>query len=448
MNLNAKMNYAWSWPELNKEEIVECLNQLNLSIEIEDLIKPSYEKMKIVYESMSQFLTAICNQELYQQNQFTSTFIDFFEFPELHSDSISELLFIKNTSILMKAAGIQDFCPRIDIYYPTCTRTMRNLSAIINFAKFREEKLTSYQQIVSQSDTLIETKNQLQQQHLQLQTTLNNLKLEREQQEPKIKFIIDNTKELENEIIELNKKQMVLQNESKQHKQILSELQNKITQEQYIINNTKQDLTRIKSRIVHAPEQTKKMLEEMSNNLENEKQSMIDCENRYTTQMSAIGRLERVQNVLQKTISLIDQCENEQQKSKKHNSNINNLTINLKQSEEKLQELENKISITQRQINSQQVKFDKLNKQLDQSKQQNQQTIVQSQIEVKRFENEQLSLQQSLDQNSILIKHKQQFIDRLLKEHENDMNVLKNEYQLLQDQLHIYHNKLLTSIRT
>lgn len=128
-------------------------------------------------------------------NQPLFAAIDAFEFPELHDESIAARNFYRHLSKLMAACGVKDFgmkvcgcagtggvCPATqdvcascllcvwrqqpagpsarkrsvptplpvarnrlqDIYKPETQRLRRHLSAVINFAKFREEKLVAY----------------------------------------------------------------------------------------------------------------------------------------------------------------------------------------------------------------------------------------------------------------------------------------------------------------
>jgi len=61
---------------------------------------------------------------------------------------------------LMGACGVRDFTLK-DLMKPEPKRTVRHLSAIINFAKFREERLANYQAFMAETDSLNEQKNAL-----------------------------------------------------------------------------------------------------------------------------------------------------------------------------------------------------------------------------------------------------------------------------------------------
>lgn len=55
-----------------------------------------------------------------------------------------------------------------DLYKPDPTRTRRNLSAIINFAKFREEKLVPYTQLQEEIEAALEERERLEAVNLQM----------------------------------------------------------------------------------------------------------------------------------------------------------------------------------------------------------------------------------------------------------------------------------------
>ena len=142
--------------------------------------------------------------------------IDALEFPELHDESIPYMAFVKNCAKLLAAAGVRDFsmqvrdllllacsrsCTRImritltpvghcnglklavkddravhvpcaqDICKPDPGRLRRNLSAIINFAKFREEKLAPYVEAQEEADVLLDAQAALEEANARLVRT-------------------------------------------------------------------------------------------------------------------------------------------------------------------------------------------------------------------------------------------------------------------------------------
>ena len=58
--------------------------------------------------------------------------------------------------------------PLQDIFKPEAQRTRRNLSAIINFAKFREEKLVPYTELQDQIEASLAERDELEAVNLQM----------------------------------------------------------------------------------------------------------------------------------------------------------------------------------------------------------------------------------------------------------------------------------------
>ena len=69
-------------------------------------------------------------------------------------------------------------CLLQDLHKPDANRLRRNLSGIINFAKFREEKLAPYTDMQEAAEHLLEETAQLEEQQLQLVGSWLNLPLE------------------------------------------------------------------------------------------------------------------------------------------------------------------------------------------------------------------------------------------------------------------------------
>ena len=93
--------------------------------------------------------------------------IDVLEYPELHDESIPFFTFFRQLNKLFTASGVKDFALQVqqqpdvhtrsriaaqdaegravqDVSKPEPVRLRRHLSAIVNFTRYREDKLNSY----------------------------------------------------------------------------------------------------------------------------------------------------------------------------------------------------------------------------------------------------------------------------------------------------------------
>ena len=147
----------FSFPILKPQQIVLCINDMNIPFSEAELIKPTPEGMKPLYEQIVQYIYGITREEFAQPVLSAQ---DALSYPELHEESVGSIRFQRLVLDLLDGAGVYDFSLR-DVYKPTVDRTKRNLSAIINFAKFREEKLATQFELQERSDDLLERKLKL-----------------------------------------------------------------------------------------------------------------------------------------------------------------------------------------------------------------------------------------------------------------------------------------------
>jgi hypothetical protein len=75
------------------------------------------------------------------------------EYASLHEDSVPTLCFLRSCQKLMYFCGIGDFTIK-DLTQPTSKRLKKHLSAVINFMKFKEERLPLFKELNEQVFTL------------------------------------------------------------------------------------------------------------------------------------------------------------------------------------------------------------------------------------------------------------------------------------------------------
>lgn len=162
----------YSFPILNADEIVQCLKELQIPFSEEQLKKPTSESIRATYEQILELLLGISREEL-QQPVFQA--LDVLSYPELHEYSVGQLNFHRNLQKLLEACGYHEFSMK-DYLKPEYARTRKILSAIINFAKFREERLVTFLELQGRSEELTAKKNQLEEELSQLKEKVSKLR--------------------------------------------------------------------------------------------------------------------------------------------------------------------------------------------------------------------------------------------------------------------------------
>ena len=154
------------FPNLKNSDIVLCMNELGVSFSEEDLQKPTPQRMQMVYEAFSDILMGYTRENFDSNVRACANEVENFVCSlnpltqDIYQDSIGLMTFHKQLYsrfvradgrvILMSQVGILDFSIR-DLIKPESARVKQILSAIINFAKFREEQLPVFDKHVERS---------------------------------------------------------------------------------------------------------------------------------------------------------------------------------------------------------------------------------------------------------------------------------------------------------
>lgn len=132
--------HVYSFPLLKASEIYSVLRNMQITVNDPDIRKYEPPLIRRIFEVFIEKIMGITKEEM-GQPAFSG--LRALDFPELHEESIPELTFFRTISKLMGYCGIYDFSFR-DLLYPSPKRLRRQLSALINFAKFREERLSTF----------------------------------------------------------------------------------------------------------------------------------------------------------------------------------------------------------------------------------------------------------------------------------------------------------------
>jgi kinetochore protein Nuf2 len=163
-----KKDLYYAFPILSNAEIVSCLEGLDLEgVTEEKLAKPKPGLVKQVYECLAEYCMGVTHEEMNQAHfAGLAAGLDLVQNPELHDHSIPVVTYFRHVTKLMRAAQISDFSMLEDMVRPDGERFIRNISAVINFAKFREERLEAHNAMSVRTTELIEEKErQLEEQH-------------------------------------------------------------------------------------------------------------------------------------------------------------------------------------------------------------------------------------------------------------------------------------------
>ncbi|KAI8808577.1 Nuf2 family-domain-containing protein [Cladochytrium replicatum] len=301
---------AFSFPILKPHEIAACMSDLQLPFSEEELAKPTAARIIPTYEAILEFFTGINSSHFTQPN---FKVVEHLEHPELHQDALTFMIFYRHLNKLFRDIGIEDFSVR-DIIRPEPGRVRRIFSAIINFAKFREQRMDVFQLCAKKSEQTVEVRQAEEKRNHDIADRVNDLKLQRAEQEPQVAKLKEVNTKLIEELKELNSVKKVLSEETDELKKETKGLEEKLTNTQYLIESAKADCERLRGQIVHSPEQLKQAITELNNSVSNEKANLANVEKRIREQQNKLDAMGSVEQDLSQCLKIMEDCETELQK--------------------------------------------------------------------------------------------------------------------------------------
>ena len=226
-------------------------------------------------------------------------------FPELHEDSIPELAYMRAADKMMKICGIMDFGLR-DITNPNNKRLRRQLSGIINFAKFREERLQMYGELNLNREELGEKLKQMQEDNNELNRELDQLKQQSEGEMEIILAVEEECKEIETKIGALNKQQAAIRHESGELKKKANDLKDRNATISLAIQEGAAEEKKLTGQVVSSPERVRKEMSNATERLDAERKESLELERDAVKMKAASESSQRVAKDVTKTLTEVD----------------------------------------------------------------------------------------------------------------------------------------------
>lgn len=149
---------ASSFPQVAIAEVVGVLNGIGLQwITAEEINKPTQQTAYRIFAQWLETLSGINQQWLDDRKR---EILAASEYSELYEDSLTWVLFFREMSTLMAAAQVTGFTSS-DILRPQPKKFKRHMSALVNFYRFREESMESYEQFMWEMEDWLEKRDEL-----------------------------------------------------------------------------------------------------------------------------------------------------------------------------------------------------------------------------------------------------------------------------------------------
>lgn len=261
---------AYSFPILDVAEIHSCLHELQIDVSIDDLKRPQAATVHRIYTSLIIHCTGTTAEELTQPSAAGLADLENYA---MHEDAVAVLTFLRALSDLLERSGVTVLTLN-DIASPEPRRLVRNLSAIINFAKYREERVGVFTDMTRKTEELKEDLLQAEAECDEVQREYDALVAKQAAEKPAKDAIIEDCTRLESEIDTLNKRQAVLKHEGAECKASITGARDKLASLQFEILGCEETVKKLESQIVNSPDRLRAELKARAEQLETEREAV------------------------------------------------------------------------------------------------------------------------------------------------------------------------------
>ncbi len=206
-------------------EIIHALAELNLKITSEELNAPTRETVLRIYSGFLELFLGLQVADLFRQPPHMLA-LETIHFPQLYEDTIPIIHLYSKIEHLMREIKVDKFTI-VDLFQPQKKKFLYHLACLINFARFREDKLAFYNQLIDQHQELAQERDRAQSEFEKISKEYQRYKAQQKSDAPLIEQLKFENEEILTEIRTMSQRQATLQNENKQLKQSVHDVTEK-----------------------------------------------------------------------------------------------------------------------------------------------------------------------------------------------------------------------------
>lgn len=364
-----------------------------------------------------------------------------FEFPELHDESIPIMAFAKAVMKLMLAAGMHDFSIR-DIFKPDHQRTRRALSAIINFGKWREQKLRVFSDLQDAQQRTREEHSALTAQRQLLLAQLSALESQRSVDDVAAVAIERENNALLEEIKSLNTQQTQMQERLRDQKSQSAHLLEVASERTAALSMAEGTLRELEEQVVQSPERLQATLAAKEARLEGERRALADAEAQGSTLQQRRATLAQTSRDLTTALSLLEQVEGEITKKKEVNRLVKDLRAQIEQLEREQLHLQAHRQHVRRQEGSLMERLQRLESQSTLRKEAALSSVEQQRAQKDAIQAANEAAEAQVQDNETQIRNLQEQIRTLEAAHAHHVRLMAEKFAGVQAQVKVYNSAM------
>lgn len=345
----------------------------------------------------------------------------------------------------MTAAGVDDFS-MADIYKPTYKRTRRNLSALINFAKFREERLFRYQELDTQSETLMAKYEKAVKECQSVAEQIAAIEERREADEPKRRELEAQNNDLMNRLSALNKEQSDLRAEIQNAKDEMAKIKTRIEEYNFQTLAAKQEVQQLRAQIVSSPQKLQSQIEQLKITVSSDKQYIAETQDKARALASKLDAIASLESALAGLIGAADEAAADYERVIEEEARLEEHQARAERASIQANELAAGEILLDKQLAATQDKAKRFETQAKLKKDAVQLALEKARDEHRSCEREFSSAKVKLDENTAVIRELTSRRDAMLQEHEAEIGAMEASFDNLRENARAYHRQLFDAL--
>ncbi|KAK9467221.1 Nuf2 family-domain-containing protein [Lipomyces arxii] len=347
------------FPILDFNEIAVCLRGCEFSVAEEMLVKPNTIMVEQLYEQMVASFLGVTYDNTMPVLDVCS---DGRETLEAGRSARSILALVRASSKLMKICGIDDFSIA-DFIRPETQRVRRLLSAVVNFARFREEHMGVCEDLIQQSEETSLATESAYQETVRSGERLDELRSRKQEDASKIKETQDHNRDVEAELRRLKKVQEQYVAKHEAYKTDKQRLLAKLEDQKFLTTQVRKECEKLRPYVLEAPSKLRQINDELGGSVNSGKASIERLEKRIRALEITIESFKHIEQDVLACVKVMEEADVELAKQDEAGRQLARLTELRDQRQIEVHEVERKSAQLKRQLATAEERIQRLEEQ-------------------------------------------------------------------------------------
>ena len=427
---------TYSFPILGNHEIIACLGELDIPLTEQDLLKPHSDTLYRAYEEIVCLLCGQTREGMYAPNLEAA--MDVLEFPELYEDAIGNLKFHRHLFELMSCCGVPDFNLK-DLIKPEYARTRRNISAVINFAKYREEKVAAFEEAQEEEEAAEARHAEALRRNAELKAQIQRIQEARQAEQSDIEAVEAEVEEWSAKHAEVKKIHDEEMAKKKVAEESLAEAQAHEAAVEAKLTAARDEIASLEAQLVKSPEKAANELKELERATEEESAALEEQERKARTAENKVTWMKDLADEMKKLVEYMEEVEEERRTTEEAEVKVREVKSTLAETEEEQYQMQAKIETLKRQEGNMNEKMARLRKQGELKIHAAEASLKAAKEELSAVQARRAADDAKSAEESQQVAHLQREIQRVKDVHKAEIEALLRNFGSLRDQVSEYH---------